>query len=436
MAAKKTTTAAPKGKATPAAPAAPNALLKAKSVITKVLKDDDPGVDVDHATLTKSRPHIPSGSVALNYLIGGRPNRAGIAPCPGWPKGAVSQIYGHESSGKTTVALMAAKAVCAAGGLVCFIDWEHAIDLSYARALGVPVDDPRKFYLAQPNTLEDGMKVLWAMASQGVDLIILDSISAGIPAEIFGQKLEDQGNIGRVGLQAAKWSTFLPKVATLVSGTGSHVMGLSQLRKKINTQGYGGDQTQASGGEAWKFYSSVRMKFQRIQSEKGKVYNALTHKMEEQTVSSIIKAKIDKSKVSSSQQHEGTFYLVFGEGIDDLRTCIEICCAHGKINKGGAWYTFERQDGTTIKSQGLPAFKKDIELAPGALAEVTSLAMATLQAADGQTIPPITEEDQDAIDLAQIVDGAEVDLDALLADDGTSKVPAEGGEDPDSDDAE
>jgi len=426
MAAKKKT----KGKE---ATSAPNALMKARAAVTKVLKDDDPGIDVDNAALKKSRPYIPTGSIALDYLIGGRLNRNGIAPCPGWPKGGVSQIYGHESSGKTTVALMAAKAVCAAGGMVCFIDWEHALDLSYARALGVPVDNPAKFYLTQPNTLEEGMKVLWACGAQGVDLIILDSISAGVPQEIFGQKLEDQGNIGRVGLQAAKWSTFLPKVASLVSKTGSHVMGLSQLRKKINTSGYGGDGTTASGGEAWKFYAQVRMKFQRVQSEKGKVYSALSHKMEEQVVSSIIKAKIDKSKVSGSQQHTGTFYVVFGEGIDDLRTCIEVATAHGKVNKGGAWYTFERENGTTIKSQGLVAFKNDLLQAPGAIAEITKLAMTALQAAGG-TLPEIAEEDQDAIDLAQIVDGIEVDMDALLADDGTN--PPSDGDDEAADDGE
>ena len=229
-----------------AKPKGANALQKARAVITKVLKEDDPGVDIDHATLKKARPHLPTGSVSLNYLIGGRLNTKGVAPCPGWPKGGVSQIYGHESSGKTTVALHGAAGVCARGGMVCFIDWEHALDLSYARGLGVPVDDPSKFYLVQPNTLEAGLKVLWATASQGVDLIILDSISAGVPQEIFGQKLEDQGNIGRVGLVAAKWSIFLPKVASLINGSGSHVMGISQLRKKINTSGYGGDSTQAS----------------------------------------------------------------------------------------------------------------------------------------------------------------------------------------------
>lgn len=402
--------------ATKMTPAKANGLMAARAAVTKVLKDGDPTVDVDPASMKKSRPHIPTGSVALNYLIGGRLNRMGIAPCPGWPRGGISQIYGHESSGKTTVALFAAKEAIDGGGMVAFIDWEHALDLAYARGLGVPVDDPNKFYLVQPNTLEDGMKVLWACASQGVDLIILDSISAGVPAEIFGQSLEEQGKIGRVGLQAAKWSIFLPKVATLINQTGSHVMGLSQLRKKINTQGYGGDQTQASGGEAWKFYSYVRMKFQRVKSENGKVYNALTHKMEEQTVSSVIKAKIDKSKVSGSQQHTGEFYVVFGDGIDDLRTCIDVCVNHKKIEKGGAWYTFNRKDGTTIKSQGLASFKDDLYKTPGAVAEVTKLAMDTLQSIGGD-ITVAVEEDDEGIDLSQILGGADVDMDALLSED-------------------
>jgi recombination protein RecA len=399
-----------------------NALMAARVAVGKALKDDDPTVNVDPNSLKKARPHIPSGSVALNYLIGGRPNRYGVAPCPGWPRGGVSQIYGHESSGKTTVALFAAAAVCAAGGMVCFIDWEHALDLSYARGLGVPVDDQTKFYLVQPNTLEDGMKVMWATAAAGIDLIILDSISAGVPEEVFKQTLEKTGHIGRVGLMAAKWSSFLPKVASLVNTTGTHVMGISQLRKKINTGGYGGDTTQASGGEAWKFYSYVRMKFTRIKSEKGKVYNALTHKMEEQTVSSVIKAKIDKSKVSGSQQHTGEFYVVFGDGIDDLRTCIEVCVNHKKITKGGAWYTFERKDGTTIKSCGLPAFKQDLAQIPGAMVELTKLAMSTLQVVGAQA-PVIVEEEDEGIDLSQILSGADVDLDALLSDEEPVEEP-------------
>lgn len=397
----------------------PNALMQARAAVIKALKDDDPSVDVDPATMNKSRPHLSTGSIALDYLIGGRLNLVGVAPCPGWPKGGISQIYGHESSGKTTVALTAAAVTCAAGGMVCFIDWENAVDLDYARILGVPVDDPSKFYLVQPQTLEQGMKVMWAMCSSGIDLVILDSISAGTPEEIFNQKLEDQGNIGRVGLVAAKWANFLPKVAALINNTGTHVMGISQLRKKINTQGYGGDGTQASGGQAWLFYSYVRMKFQKVKSENGKVYNALTHKMEEQVVSSIIKAKIDKSKVSSSQQHTGEFYVVFGEGIDNLRTCIEVCVNHKKIHKGGAWYTFDRKDGTQIKSQGLVGFKNDLLSTRGAREELIDLAMETLRSIGSGPQLSFTDDDDDGdIDLDKIMNGPAVDLDALLNDDG------------------
>ena len=141
-----------------------SALASVRGVVKKILKDDDPTVEVDSNALTESRPHITSGSVVLDYLIGGAPNRQGVAPCPGWPRGMISNIFGHESSGKTTVALEAASAVCDSGGLVCFIDWEHAISLDYAAALGCPVDDPDRFYLVQPNTLEAGLSVLFACA--------------------------------------------------------------------------------------------------------------------------------------------------------------------------------------------------------------------------------------------------------------------------------
>lgn len=261
----------------------------------------------------------------------------------------------------TTVALTAAAEVCRQGGTVVFIDWEHALDTTYAAALGVPVDNRAQFYLAQPLTLEDGFKILWIMAAKKVDLIILDSVGAGIPAEIFGQSLEKQGELGRVGLIAAKWSTFLPKVHSLISKTGTHIMGISQLRSKINTTGYGGDSTSTQGGVAWKFYASIRLKFARIASEKGLDYSAIENKMVEKVLGSQIKATVDKSKVSRSQKHEGTFWVIFGSGIDDFRTVIEICERHNVVKKGGAWYSYVRENGEEIKGQGLPKFRAALE---------------------------------------------------------------------------
>ena len=381
-------------------------LASVRGVVAKVLKEDDPSVTVDSNQLTESRPHITSGSVILDYLIGGSLNRKGVAPCPGWPKGMISNIYGHESSGKTTVALEAAAAVCDRGGLVCFIDWEHSISLDYAAGLGCPVDDPDRFYLVQPNTLEAGLSVLFACARAGVDLIILDSVGAGVPKAIRGQALEEKGEMGRVGLIAAKWSSVLPQLAGDICDSGSHVMGLSQLRKKINTGGFGGGpSTGQQGWEAWKFYSHVRMSFRRVKSLKTKDYDALTHKKVERFTSAIIKAKIDKSKVSNSQQREAEFHITFGEGIDNARDLIAVGSAHGIVRKTGAWYAFEMNNGTAIRSQGAPSFKEDILTTPGAYEELAEKVLTAIRAGGkGSAKAILDDEDDVAAGLGFITD--------------------------------
>ena len=388
----------PPTKKTPAKKSAkPNrsALAQARAVVAKVLKEDDPTVVVDSSQLKKSRPHMTSNSVVLDHLIGGALNRHGIAPCPGWPRGMISNIFGPESSGKTTIALEAASATCAAGGLVCFIDWEHAISPSYAKDLGCPVDNPDRFYLVQPNTLEAGLSVLFACARAGIDLIILDSVGAGIPKEIVGKSIEEKGSMGRVGLIAAKWSIVLPQLAADISKSGSHIMGLSQLRKKINTSGFGGgDDTTHQGGECWKFYSAVRVKFQRVKSLKTKTYDALTHKNIDQYTSAVIKATIKKSKISQSQQHVAEFHITFGEGIDNLLDLMNIGIAHGILNKSGSHYSWERPNGVTLKRQGANAFKSLIQDTKGAQKELEKRVFKTLLSATGEALPENPEDEE------------------------------------------
>ena len=374
-------------------------LANVRGVLSQLLKDDDPSVTIDSNALTQSRPHLTSGSVVLDYLIGGAPNKQGVAPCPGWPKGMISNVYGHESSGKTTVALEAAAAVCAIGGVVCFIDWEHAISPDYASALGCPIDDPDRFYLVQPNTLEAGLSVLFACARAGVDLIILDSVGAGVPKAIRDQALEEKGNLGRVGLVAAKWSNVLPQLAADISDSGTHVMGISQLRKKINTGGYGGDGSTHQGGEAWKFYSNIRVSFRRVKSIKTKTYDALTHKQIERHTSALIKGTIKKSKISNSQQREAEFHVTFGEGIDNARDLIAVGSAHGIVVKGGAWYAFEMADGTLVRGQGTVAFREEILTTPGAYDELAERVINAVRSGGKDSASEVGDDD-DNVDAA------------------------------------
>lgn len=379
-------------------------MAAAKAALTKALPKDDSFVEIDESKLTRSMPHLPTGSVIIDYIIGGKPNRFGVRPCPGLPRGRIINLYGQESSGKTTMALMTAVSVCQAGGSVCFIDWENAIDMSYAASLGIPTDTGQ-FELVQPETLEKGLSIIWTMAKAGVDLIIVDSVGAGVPQAALEQKISEKGEMGRVGLMAAKWSKFLPELKGVIVRSRSCVIGISQLRKKINTgPGAHGDGSTAQGGESWKFYSEVRIMLRRVQQEKGKEYNALTHKVEECITGQVTRIKIDKCKVSSAQGKEGDFYIKFGEGIDDLRSVIEIAANHGVIKKAGAWFTWVRANGEILKGCGMDAFKKEVRAADGAWPELYKLTVSVMS----DTVPDnltTVEAAEDELDVGSFLTG-------------------------------
>ena len=352
---KKTTTATPKtAKTSKTSKKRPLRLQQAITAANTVLGSKEwmvplePGAD--------AIPFISTGSMAVDYLIGG----ASRNPCRGVPRGRITQVYGHESCGKTTLALSVAAQACREGGQVCYIDWENAIAPGYAADIGVPIYDPDQFILAQPNTLEEGLKLMWIMGSAGVDLIVLDSVSAGVPEEIWKQKMDNQGHLGRLGLHAAKWSAFLPKIRRQISKSGTAIVAISQLREKINTTGYG-DSTSTSGGRAWKFYPDIRLKLARVKQESSKKYNAMTHKMEDQKSSGVVRAKIEKSKISDAQGKEQDFYIRYGYGIDDVRSLIDLASRHGIVKKSGAWYIWETPDGEEIRGQGIEKFRFRLE---------------------------------------------------------------------------
>jgi len=316
-------------------------------------------VDIDHQQLLEPLPHVPTGSIVIDYLIGGEPNRHGIMPCPGIPRCRITQLWGHESSGKTTLALTAAATCCAQGGTVVFIDWENAIVPDYADALGVPVTDDSKFHLLQPETLEDGVKLAMIYAVAGVDLIIFDSIGAAVPARIANRELADVGEQSRVGELQAVWSQELPNLRNAIGKKGAAIIGISQIRARITTGPSYGPKTQPQGGNAWKFYSDVRLELRRYKQEKTKLFNVLTHKTDDRVIGNVIRCKVVKCKLSSSQGREELFYIRWGEGIDDMRSVMEIGIAHGIIHRGGAWLTWSGPSGE-IKGQGVNAFREKL----------------------------------------------------------------------------
>ncbi len=332
--------------------AATSKMGKLRELIGKAIPDDKPIVDIDPDSLLESLPHIQSGSVVLDQLIGGKPNRNGIQPCPGLPKGKIINVYGANSCGKTTMALTAAAKVCQAGGTVVYIDWENEIVPDYAAALGVPIGDKERFMLCQPDTLEDGFKIMFAAAGMGVDLVVVDSVGAGVPKATREKTLEEMTDTPRIGLLAQGWSQFLPNLKGQVARHGTVVIGIAQVRKNIAKAGYGEDTT-VQGGEAWKFFSAIRIKLARIGYEKAKVVNPITNKTEDTVGGAVIKAKLDKNKVASTQGCEQTFYIRWGSGIDDIRSILDIAVSHNLIKKGGAWYTWVKPNGESQRFQGM-----------------------------------------------------------------------------------
>jgi|APSaa5957512535_1039671.scaffolds.fasta_scaffold01612_20 recombination protein RecA len=333
--------------------------------LASVLNDAEKGmkdsalVELDLDSLSNSMPHISTGSVALDYLIGGKENAQGVRPCPGIPRGRITNVYGLAGAGKTTIALQTAASVCNdEGGTCVYIDWENEVEPRYAQMLGVPVTDKSKFMLLQPETLEQGFKLMVKFASAGVDLIVVDSVGAGVPEKMFAKEAGEQA---AVGLLARQWSQFLPLFKRVIADANTGVIGISQLREAIGGMGgFGsGPQRKPQGGQAWKYYSSLQIMLRVVGKDRGKEWDGLQNKMIETVKGNIVRATLDKCKVSDAYKHECQFYLMNGIGVDNERTVLDLAISVGVVKKGGAWYTWaDPTTGSEHKGQGLDGFRK------------------------------------------------------------------------------
>lgn len=239
----------------------------------------------------------------------------------GFPRGRICEIYGPESSGKTTLALSAAAEVQKIGGTVVFIDAEHALDVNYARKLGV---DTSKLLVSQPDCGEQALEICESLvSSNSVDLVVVDSVAALVPrAEIDGE-MEDQ----QPGLQARLMSKALRKLTAISAKSNTTIIFINQIRMKIGVM-FGSPET-TSGGNALKFYASMRMDVRRI----GQI------KDQNDVTGNRVKVKIVKNKVAAPFR-EAEFDLVFNEGISLLGEIIDLGVDKGIIDKAGAWFSF------------------------------------------------------------------------------------------------
>jgi recombination protein RecA len=310
---------------------------------------------------------IPTGSVALDVALG----------IGGLPRGRIVEIYGPESSGKTTVALHAVANAQRAGGIAAFIDAEHALDPEYAKRLGVNTDD---LLVSQPDTGEQALEITDMLVRSGaLDIVVIDSVAALVP------KAEIEGEMGdsHVGLQARLMSQAMRKITGALAVTGTTAVFINQLREKVGV--FFGSPETTTGGKALKFYASVRLDVRRIE----------TLKDGSEPVGNRTRVKVVKNKVAAPFK-QAEFDILYGHGISREGGLIDLGVDHGIVRKSGSWYTYEGDQLGQGKENARSFLKDNPELA----AEIETKILHTLGI--GAALEPDPAADADTpVDISE-----------------------------------
>ncbi len=347
-----------------------------KGAIMKLGDDNIEDVDV-----------IPTGSVSLNYALG----------VGGFPRGRIIEIYGPESSGKTTLAIHAIAEAQKLGGIAAIIDAEHAFDRFYAEKLGVDVNN---LLISQPDNGEQALEIAEQLIrSSAIDILVVDSVAALTP------KSEIEGDMGdrNVGLQARLMSQAMRKLTGTISRTNTTCIFINQLREKIGAM-FGPSET-TTGGNALKFYASVRID----------IRSSTTIKDGENVLGRHTKVKITKNKVAPPFKR-AEFDIMFGEGISRSGELVDMGVEYGIIQKSGSWFSY---DGSRL-AQGRDAAKKMLQDNPELADEIEAKIMEALKASDGNSTrkstskaekPSAKAQSEDAEDNADNIDDLDFDSD-------------------------
>ena len=303
---------------------------------------------------------IPTGSIGLNAALG----------VGGYPKGRIIEIYGPESSGKTTLAIHAIAEAQKRGGIAAFIDAEHAFDRFYAQKLGV---DMNNLWISQPDNGEQALEIAdQLIRSSAVDIIVVDSVAALTP------KAEIEGDMGenKVGLHARLMSQALRKLTSNISKTNTTCIFINQLREKIGVM-FGNPET-TTGGNALKFYASVRLDIRRVTSIKDG----------DEVKGNQVRVKVDKNKVAPPFR-KAEFDIMFGTGISKSGEIVDIGVQLGIVKKSGSWFSY----GDQKLAQGRDATKKLMEDNPELAEEIENKIMAQLTGKNLDILEDTPEED-------------------------------------------